>query len=229
MTRSRQTLCSTLHYSTKTSSSQMFCNISSQTSTVHPPTSSELLGDNLNPTKSQSEASSTLPSGMSRSHPLPIHSANLDPATLHHSSGTARPTAYAPHLMPIPSPLRPHCLARDHLCLWKPAPHQAGLPSDERNTFLSDQDLSRIFEVTSFAWAESTQEAYSSGILAYHIHCDKRSILEYLRAPTSHPLVASFVASLAGSYSGSTISNYIHGVRAWHILHGLPLIGWSYL
>jgi hypothetical protein len=26
---------------------------------------------------------------------------------------------------------------------------------------------------------------------------------------------------LAGSYSGSTISNYVHGIRAWHILHGL--------
>jgi hypothetical protein len=76
--------------------------------------------------------------------------------------------------------------------------------------------------VTSHAWAESTREAYSSGILAYHVYCDKRDIPEHLRAPISHTLAASFVASLAGCYSGSTISNYVHGVRAWHILHGLP-------
>jgi hypothetical protein len=87
---------------------------------------------------------------------------------------------------------------------------------------LSEQDVSRIFEVTSNAWAESTHEAYSSGILAYHVHCDKRDIPGHLQAPISHPLAASFIASLAGSYSGSTISNYIHGVQAWHILHGLP-------
>jgi len=31
------------------------------------------------------------------------------------------------------------------------------------------------------------------------------------------------VASLAASYSGKTISNYFYGVRAWHILHGVPL------
>lgn len=73
----------------------------------------------------------------------------------------------------------------------------------------------------SNAWAESTREAYSSGILAYHVFCDKRNIPESQRAPTSQPLIAAFVASLAGSYSGSTISNYIHGIRAWHVLHGL--------
>jgi hypothetical protein len=130
--------------------------------------------------------------------------------------------AYTPHLTPIPSPLRPHCLACDRLRLCKPAPHQAGLSSDEWSAILSEQDVTRIFEVTSFAWAESTQEVYSSGVLAYHVHCNKRNIPENLRAPASHPLAASFVASLAGSYSGSTISNYIYGVRAWHILHGLP-------
>jgi hypothetical protein len=26
---------------------------------------------------------------------------------------------------------------------------------------------------------------------------------------------------MAGHYSGRTVSNYVHGVRAWHTLHGI--------
>jgi hypothetical protein len=40
-------------------------------------------------------------------------------------------------------------------------------------------------------------------------------------APTSQPIMAAFIASMAGAYSGSTISNYVYGVRAWHTLHWL--------
>ena len=98
----------------------------------------------------------------------------------HNPIARAKPTAYAPHLTPVPSPLRPHCLARDRLRLWKPAPYQANLPSGVDVASLSEQDVSRIFEVTSNAWAESTHEAYSSGVLAFHVHCDKRSIPEHL-------------------------------------------------
>jgi hypothetical protein len=73
----------------------------------------------------------------------------------------------------------------------------------------------------SNAWADSTRESYSSGILVYHVYCDLKGIPEEQRAPASQSNITSFVVSLAGSYSGSTISNYIHGIRAWHILHGL--------
>ena len=71
------------------------------------------------------------------------------------------------------------------------------------------------------AWAESTHKAYSSGILAYHVYCDKMEIPEEKRTPTSQLVIASFIASMAGAYSGASISNYIYGIRAWHILHGL--------
>ena len=71
------------------------------------------------------------------------------------------------------------------------------------------------------AWSQSTHEAYSSGLLVWHVHCDKRSVPESLRAPAHHSHIASFVASLAGSYSGSTISNYLYGLRAWHLLHSV--------
>ena len=73
----------------------------------------------------------------------------------------------------------------------------------------------------SSAWAESTHESYSSGILVYHVFCDVKGVSEELRAPASQSIMTSFIVSLAGSYSGATISNYVHGIRAWHILHGL--------
>jgi integrase len=44
---------------------------------------------------------------------------------------------------------------------------------------------------------------------------------ESLRAPAHQSYIASFMASLAGSYSGSTVSNYLYGLRAWHILHSV--------
>jgi hypothetical protein len=128
----------------------------------------------------------------------------------------AKPSAYQPTLCPLPSPLRPHCLARDRLRLWIPSPLVAS-----RHSTAQEDELCRVFDVMSNAWASSTRESYSAGLLVYHVYCDKKGIPEELRAPTSQHIVTALVASLAGSYSGSTISNYIHGIRAWHILHGL--------
>ena len=31
----------------------------------------------------------------------------------------------------------------------------------------------------------------------------------------------SFISTLAAAYSGSTISNYVCGIRAWHLIHGV--------
>ena len=86
---------------------------------------------------------------------------------------------------------------------------------------LDEKELEEIFNVMSNAWAESTRESYSSGILVYHVYCDMKEVPEESRAPASQSNITSFIVSLAGSYSGSTISNYIHGIRAWHVLHGL--------
>jgi hypothetical protein len=74
------------------------------------------------------------------------------------------------------------------------------------------------------AWAESTHESYGSGLLVFHVYCDSRSIPELDRAPASSVLISAFITFAAGSYSGKTIANYVFGVRAWHILHGLK---WS--
>ena len=71
------------------------------------------------------------------------------------------------------------------------------------------------------AWADTTRESYSSGILVYHVFCDARDIPEDERAPTNQQIITAFITTLAGSYAGATVSNYICGIRAWHILHGL--------
>lgn len=72
-----------------------------------------------------------------------------------------------------------------------------------------------------FAWAESIRESYDSGLLVFHVFCDSRSIPESERAPADSLLISTFIAFTAGSYSGKTIANYVFGVRAWHILHGM--------
>ncbi|KIK78840.1 hypothetical protein PAXRUDRAFT_162943 [Paxillus rubicundulus Ve08.2h10] len=37
----------------------------------------------------------------------------------------------------------------------------------------------------------------------------------------SPSIISAFISTLAGSYSGSTVSNYINSMRAWHTVHGL--------
>jgi hypothetical protein len=87
---------------------------------------------------------------------------------------------------------------------------------------LSFDDQRRIPEVLMHAWEEDTRETYGSGLLVYHVFCDSKGTPESERAPATQPLLSAFVANLAASYSGKTISNYLYGVRAWHILHGIP-------
>lgn len=55
------------------------------------------------------------------------------------------------------------------------------------------------------------------------LFCDEREACpEQGRAPATQALLSVFVAHLATAYSGRTISGYLNGVRAWHILHSLP-------
>ena len=62
--------------------------------------------------------------------PLLVQPVESKPAIACQDSVAARPSTYAPHLTLAPSPLCPHCLAHDHLCLWKPAPLQSPLPCE---------------------------------------------------------------------------------------------------
>lgn len=88
-----------------------------------------------------------------------------------------------------------------------------------RRPYETDDDALRIFNVLSHTWSEGTLQTYGSGLLIFHVFCDARNIPDAERAPADKSLVSIFVASLAGLYSVSAISNYIAGVAAWHTLH----------
>ncbi len=146
-----------------------------------------------------------------RQHHLPIPTATAPPHK--------KPAPYPQNLTPVPSLLRPHCLARDCLRLWAPASHPAAPPN---TTTLSEVERERIKDTMVHTWEEDTREAYGSGLLMWHCFCDDKGIPERERAPADQGLLSAFVANMAAAYSGKTISNYLNGVRAWHILHSIP-------
>ncbi|KAI0054460.1 hypothetical protein BV25DRAFT_1873326 [Artomyces pyxidatus] len=117
-----------------------------------------------------------------------------------HPSAPRAPKPYRNGLTPLPSNLRPHCHARDRLRLWKPL--NAVRDADDP---LSEEDRKRISDVLSFGWQSNTAEVYGAGLLVFHAS----------RAPAT---------TLAGSYSEKTLSNYVAGLHAWHVLHGLPCV-----
>ena len=63
---------------------------------------------------------------------------------------------------------------------------------------------------------------YALGLLNYMVFCDQKNVPEEDRAPASQLSIMSFVSTLAATYSGSAISNYVYRVRAWHLLHSVP-------
>jgi len=154
-------------------------------------------------------------------HPVPTVLVQNHPSgsTSRESSVRRHKSTYPADLTPIPSSLCPLCPARDRLEQWKPLiasrpQHGSNLP------LLSSDELSRIEHVVTHAWADSTKETYGSGLLIYHVFCDSKHIPD-AHAPASSILISSFLSNLAGFYSSATVSNYLQGVRAWHIIHGL--------
>lgn len=97
-------------------------------------------------------------------------------------------------------------------------------PSDTLGTplNLTPEDLERVALLLSFTWAESTAATYGSGLLAFHVFCDGRSIPEPQRAPVPTNILLLWIAHMARAYSGSAIENYVSGLHAWHRLHGVP-------
>ncbi|EJD44540.1 hypothetical protein AURDEDRAFT_65153 [Auricularia subglabra TFB-10046 SS5] len=123
-----------------------------------------------------------------------------------------RPRPYAAHLAPRPSSLRPHCLARERLLLWRP------LPSALNASFTAD-NRRLVFNVLSRSLAPGTLETYGSGLLLFHVICDSHGIAEHARAPAGQNVIALFIAELVGRYSETAIRNAVAAVRAWHVLH----------
>jgi hypothetical protein len=78
-----------------------------------------------------------------RTPPLPVISAP--------NPCLSKLSAYQPNLLPHPSSLCPHCLARDCLRLWRPSSLVAS-----RHSRAQEHELCRIFNVMSNVWAGST-------------------------------------------------------------------------
>ncbi|THV06979.1 hypothetical protein K435DRAFT_644252 [Dendrothele bispora CBS 962.96] len=154
----------------------------------------------------------------------PLPSGTRWPSTLPHPPHPQRnpkPHSYPLHLPLLPSSLRPPCRAKDRLILWKPYTQRTFRDLRGRPIEVSDNDLTRIQLVTSNAYADSTLQSYATGLLIFHVFCDQRKLPEVQRAPASSNLISLWLANIAGTYSGSAIKNFLYGVRAWHIIHGI--------
>ena len=144
---------------------------------------------------------------------------NRFPRAVQPMPNVARPARYMTDLCPLPSPRRPHILASERLQHWIPL-HGRETAENAPST-LSPEDVCQIAIVMGKSWEESTLATYGSGLLNVHMYCDQKGIPEDKHVPASPLLINAFISSLAGTYSGSTIDNYVYGIWAWHILHGV--------
>jgi len=58
----------------------------------------------------------------------------------------------------------------------------------------------------------NTHATYATGLLNFMVFCDQKDIPEGDRAPASQILIMSFVSTLATTYLGSAISNYVYRI-----------------
>ncbi|KIK82035.1 hypothetical protein PAXRUDRAFT_39269, partial [Paxillus rubicundulus Ve08.2h10] len=86
---------------------------------------------------------------------------------------------------------------------------------------LSPSNVRCIYDVITHTWADSIKETHRSGLLTFHIFCDAKNIPKTECAPAIPSIISAFISTLAGSYSGSAVSNYVSAIRAWHTIHGL--------
>lgn len=138
----------------------------------------------------------------------PAHE-NQSSTSMTSSIVTVDPANLTPHV----SILRPHYTTKDRLHLWRPATNDTSL------SCLPYADAQHIQYIMIYACAGSTQEAYGSGILTYHVYCDSNFINEAIHASTSSELISAFISNLARSYSEKTISSYVYSIRTWHTPH----------
>jgi hypothetical protein len=155
----------------------------------------------------------------------PLSSATASSETLLSTIEPEHPRPYHPSLTPNPSPLRPYCKARDRLRLWLPSVDTS--PTSSTSTAhvtieITEERLNCMLDVIKASWTERTKETYGSGLLVFQVYCDLNHIPEHLRSPVTQPLVSPFIASCVGAYSGSSVSNFVAGIRAWHVLHNQP-------
>ncbi|KAI6038090.1 hypothetical protein EDC04DRAFT_3025768 [Pisolithus marmoratus] len=107
------------------------------------------------------------------------------------------------------------------LQLWIPVTPSADSQSSAI-TIISEDQLARVLQVMDQSWHDSTKAVYGAGLLVFHVFCDNNNIPDTACCPATADLIIAFIASCAGAYAGSTVSNYVTGLKAWHTLHGQP-------
>ena len=144
------------------------------------------------------------------------------PLAITRRSGVPRP--YTPGLVPRSSLLRPHCLAVNRLLEWKPSFKIAALDVSGNPLPALDEELERLPQLFWARLAETTRRTYGSAVLVFNVWADSKNLTDMQRLPASASVMLAFISACAGSYSGSTISGYVAGVKAWHTVHSMP---WS--
>ncbi|KAG2062340.1 hypothetical protein BDR06DRAFT_1027868 [Suillus hirtellus] len=147
----------------------------------------------------------------------PSRFATTSPFAIAETTACPRPCDVS--LTPQPSPLCPHCLARDQLHLWLPHITRSRLDHTGSLVRISNSDIDRIITVLSHSHAPSMWETYGSGLLVFHMFCNVHAIPEDQRCPASLVLILAFIAACSGLYSGKSLENYFYAIQAWHLLH----------
>jgi hypothetical protein len=79
-----------------------------------------------------------------------------------------------------------------------------------------------IHNVLKHAWAPSTSAKYATDLHLFHSFCEQHNISPSEHLLASQDLLCSYIASLSGTQSGSTIRGKVAAIRAWHIYNDTP-------
>ncbi|KAJ6616506.1 hypothetical protein B0H10DRAFT_1799433 [Mycena sp. CBHHK59/15] len=118
---------------------------------------------------------------------------------------------------------RPHVLAEDRLRTWK-SPFAVEHDAHFRRS-LPAEVVEKTYAALIASFTGPTQSNYVAGILRFHQFCDTHSISEDARMPTSHLLLAAFIANHIGKVGGGTVKSWMSGIKAWHDVNGAPWLG----
>ncbi|TRM69872.1 hypothetical protein BD626DRAFT_391849 [Schizophyllum amplum] len=113
-----------------------------------------------------------------------------------------------------PSPFRPHCAAQDRLTLW--TSHHAEALQTRMDEYLPLMLQAQAVRQVIAGYEPGTREGYGSGLVNFHVMCDEVGIDEATRMPAPPVLLAAFVAQYTGTFTDSTVKNYLAGLEAWH-------------
>ncbi|PPR08177.1 hypothetical protein CVT24_001713 [Panaeolus cyanescens] len=117
--------------------------------------------------------------------------------------------------------LRPKVTAKERLEKWT-TPYGIQRRQEASLGFLPKHAVDKVYSLVLDSLEDSSKTSYGAGLLRFTQFCDEHDVDEEKRMPASPELVAAFVASAAGSVSGSTIKTWLSGLRAWHIFNRAP-------